>query len=67
MIFDSGPVWIILVLLISIPVYLIIALKKFYRQGMGKVILKFLGISFLYNFIFLVTVGVVFFNALNIV
>ena len=67
MVFESVWGWIILTLLASIPVYLIISLKKFYGQGILKVVLKFLGISVIYNLIFLIAFGVVFFNALNIV
>lgn len=54
-------------LIFSVPVYLVIALKKFYGQSFGKVILKFIGVSFLYNIIFFVTVGLVFLNALSII
>lgn len=67
MIFENVNGWIVLVFLLSVPVYLIVALKKFYGQGIMKVILKFLGISFIYNFIFWIAIAVVFFNALNIV
>lgn len=67
MIFNNVSGWIILAFLITIPVYLIISLKKFYGQGVIKVILKFTGISFIYNFIFWVVILIVFFNAMNIV
>lgn len=50
-----------------IPVYFIIAIKKYYGQGWGKTILKFLGISFLYNIIFFIVVISAAFNALNII
>jgi len=53
-------------LFLSIPVYFIIALKKFYGQGILKVILKFLTVSFLYNIIFWIVVGFVFWNAFSI-
>ena len=55
------------ILLFSVPVYFILALKKFYGQSFGKVILKFLAISFLYNIIFFFAVGFVFLNALSII
>ena len=67
MIFSNVNGWFILVLLTTIPFYLIISLKKFYGQGVLKVILKFTGISFIYNFIFWVVILIVFFNAFNIV
>jgi uncharacterized membrane protein len=54
-------------LVFTIPVYLLLALKKFYSQGIGKLILKFAGISVIYNLIFWVAVGLVFFNALKLI
>lgn len=56
-----------ILLFFSIPVYLIIAMKKFYGQSVGKVIAKFFSISILYNIIFWFIVIFVFINALNIV
>ena len=56
-----------LILLCTVPVYFIIALKKFYGQGIGKVLLKFIGISFIYNIIFWLALSLAFLNALNIV
>jgi len=58
---------VIAILIISIPVYLILALKKFYGQSFGKVFLKFVVISFLYNIVFWVVVVFVFLNALSII
>jgi len=55
------------VLFLFIPVYFIIALKKFYGQSFGKVFLKFLTVSFLYNTVFWLVVGFVFLNALSII
>ncbi len=55
------------ILIFSVPIYFILALKKFYGQSYGKVILKFLVVSFLYNIIFLFVVGLVFLNALSII
>lgn len=65
--FEHNTAGVTLFLLLIIPVYFIIALKKFYGQGIGKVILKFLGISFLYNIVLAVAVGLVFLNALSII
>jgi hypothetical protein len=67
MIFEGIPGLLSLLLLFTIPVYLLLALKRFYRQGIGKLILKFAGISVIYNLIFWVAVGVVFFNALKLI
>ncbi len=55
------------IIFLSIPVYFIIALKKFYGQSLKKVFAKFLGISFLYNIVFWVVFGIVFLNALSII
>ncbi len=55
------------ILFLSVPVYFILALKKFYGQSYGKVVLKFFAVSFLYNVIFFFTVGFVFLNALSII
>jgi len=52
-----------IVLILTIPIYFIIALKKFYGQSIVKVILKFLSVSLLYNFIFWIVVGFVIWNA----
>ncbi|MCE4564520.1 DUF3667 domain-containing protein [Maribellus sp. CM-23] len=55
-----------LILLLSFPVYTILAMKNFYRQGIGKAIVKFLGISFIYNTIFLSFVIYVIIEALQV-
>ncbi len=54
------------ILILCVPVYFILALKKFYGQSYGKVILKFFVVSFLYNIIFIFTVDFVFLKALSI-
>jgi len=59
--------WISALLLISIPVYIVIAMKRFYEQSWGKVVVKFVGISFTYNIVFWIAVILVFLNALSIV
>jgi len=59
--------WISALLLISIPVYIVIAMKRFYGQSWGKVVVKFVGISFTYNIVFWIAVILVFLNALSIV
>lgn len=66
MIFEQFSETITLLLFTAIPVYFILALKKFYGQNIGKVIVKFLGISIFYNIIFWFAVGVVFMNVLSI-
>lgn len=54
------------ILILLLPVYLIIAMKKFYGQSIAKVILKFLAVSFLYNIVFFIVVGYATLNAINI-
>lgn len=54
-------------LMFSVAIYFIIALKKFYGQSMAKVIVKFITTSFLYNIVFIAVMIFVFLNALSIV
>ena len=56
-----------LIFLIFIPVYLIIAIKKFYGQTTGKVVLKFISVSAIYNIIFLTVLSLAIFNALTVI
>lgn len=55
------------IVILAIPVYFVIAMKKFYGQGMGKTIVKFLAVSFLYNIVFFVVVIGAALNALKII
>lgn len=55
------------ILLLTVPVYFIFALKRFYGQSYFKVFLKFLMVSFIYNFILLFALGFVFLDALRII
>jgi len=55
------------ILLLSVPVYFIIAMKRFYGQNIGKVILKFFIVSFLYNVVFILVVTLAILNAINII
>lgn len=66
MLFNGNVGFITTLLTFCIPVYFVIALKKFYGQTIGKVILKFFAVSFLYNIIFLVVVIGAVLNALSI-
>lgn len=67
MVFSGNLEWITSILLFAIPVYFIIALKRFYGQTIGKVVLKFLAVSFLYNIIFVIVVLSAALNALNLI
>nr|WP_282189182.1 DUF3667 domain-containing protein [Maribellus sp. YY47] len=55
-----------LILSLTFPIYTIIAMKKFYGQGIGKVVAKFVGMSFIYNTIFLGIFLFVIVEALNL-
>ena len=55
------------IVFLIIPFYLVVAMRKFYGQHWGKVILKFIGISFVYNIIFIATIAIVILNALSII
>ena len=57
--FSSGIGWIVLILLLTIPVYLLIAMKQFYGQHYKYVIAKFLAVSILYQLLLLTSVIVV--------
>jgi len=50
-----------------VPLYILLALKNFYGQGTGKVILKFVGIALIYSIFFWLAVGLVITNTLNII
>lgn len=59
--------WLTSILILAIPIYLVIAMKKFYGQSFGKVFLKFLVVSFLYNICFLFLVIYASLDAINII
>lgn len=65
--FSANLNWITAILFFSIPVYFIIAMKKFYGQNIGKVILKFLAVSFMYNIVFWIVVIAASLNAINLI
>ncbi|NQU55191.1 MAG: DUF3667 domain-containing protein, partial [Bacteroidetes bacterium] len=67
LIFNGNLGTVVAIILLCIPVYFIVALKKFYGQSIKKVILKFFAVSFLYNIIFWFIVAFVFLNALSII
>lgn len=65
LLFEDGLSVINLALLLSFPVYFILAMRKFYGQSWGKVFLKFMCVSFIYNvmvgsavvFVFIQSIG----------
>jgi hypothetical protein len=54
------------ILFLSIPIYIIIALKKFYGQSLGKVVIKFFTLSFLYNIVFFTVILLAALDAINV-
>ncbi|WP_346862951.1 DUF3667 domain-containing protein [uncultured Draconibacterium sp.] len=66
MIFGTSMNIIVSILLFSAPLYLIIAMWKFYGQSIGKTIIKFITVSFIYNFIFLIVIFTAALKALNL-
>lgn len=50
---DSGMDWVILLLIL---LYLILSMRRVYNQKYRTIILKFIGISFLYLVVLLITV-----------
>ncbi len=65
--FNDIPSFISLFFVSTLPVYFIVALKKFYDQNIIKVILKFFGITMMYSLLFWLVVGGVFLRALSII
>ena len=63
LIFSNLPAIIPFILVLLMPLYFIIALKKFYGQRMIKVLLKFLFVSVVYNIVFIVLIWFVFVDA----
>jgi hypothetical protein len=64
----KGDIEIIAALLfLTIPVYIVVALKKFYGQNFAKVIVKFFVISLLYNLLFFIVTGAAVLNALALI
>ena len=67
LLFDSNLQSFVLILLLSVPVYFIIAMKKFYGQNILKVILKFFTVSFLYNIVFTTVLVLTVLNAIGVI
>jgi len=64
LLFDSDLSVIYGLLIFSFPVYFILAIKKFYGQSWGKVVLKFLGVSLIYNIMLWTAVIIVFIKSI---
>lgn len=66
LIFEGGTTAINLALLLSFPLYFVLAMKKFYGQGWGKVLMKFVGVSFIYNAMLWAAVILVFIKSIGL-
>ena len=66
LLFENIPGSISAVLILSIPIYIIIAIKKFYGQSLGKVVLKFFALSFIYNIVFFTVILLASLDAINV-
>ena len=55
------------IIILAIPVYTVIAMKRFYAQSAGKTILKFFVASFFYNILFITIVVTAILNALKLI
>ena len=66
LLFDKGISNVLGILFLSVPIYIIIALKKFYGQSIGKVVLKFFTLSFIYNIVFFTVILLASLNAINV-
>lgn len=66
-IFGNSANWAGLLVFLTIPVYLIIAMKHFYRQGILAVLSRFVGVTVFYNIVFLIVSMLVILNAMRII
>lgn len=66
-IFGNSANWAGLVVFLTIPVYLIIAMKHFYKQRILAVLSRFVGVTVFYNIVFIVVSMLVILNAMRII
>jgi hypothetical protein len=67
LLFNSIPGIIVTILLFTIPLYIIIALHKFYAQSWGKTIVKLILMGMIYNFIITTVVLAVFLKSIQVI
>lgn len=67
LLFESGTDWIIFALLLTIPIYVFLAMKRFYGQQFKHVFLKFFGLGILYQFMLMVAVIVVLVRSFGVI
>lgn len=66
-VFNSSMGWLFFVVFLTIPVYLVFAMKNFFRQKILSVLPRFLGVTFLYNLVFSLVVLTVLLNAMRVI
>lgn len=66
LLFNGKPGALIAAITLFIPVYIILAIKKFYGQSLGKVLLKFVALSFIYNMVFFTVILLASLDAINV-
>ncbi len=66
-IFGNSANWAGLFVFLTIPVYLIIAMKYFYKQRILAVLSRFVGVTVFYNIVFLIVSMLVILNAMRII
>lgn len=66
LIFSTGIYWLVFLLLLCIPVYLVWAMKNFYKQSLSRTIKKFLGVSVLYHIMLLAALIIVIVQTLKV-
>ncbi len=66
-IFENSANWLGFVLFLTIPVYLVIAMKQFFGQRILAVLPRFFGVTFFYSIVFLIVSMAVILNAMRII
>lgn len=67
LLFNSIPGIINTILILTIPVYVLVAMRNFYSQSWGKSIVKLMFIGTIYNFIIMTVVLVVFLKSIQVI
>ena len=66
-IFGGAASWALLLVFLTIPVYLVIAMKQFFGQRILAVLPRFFGVTFFYSIVFLIVSMAVILNAMRII
>lgn len=65
--FDANLEAVTAILILTLPIYTIVAMKRFYKQSVRKTIVKFFLISFMYNIVYVLLIAGAIANALEII